>query len=299
MKILLTGSSGFVGSALYAKLRSRGERLIRLVRRPPGLNQDQILWNPESGTLDTSTLEGVHAAVHLAGDPIAHGRWTPEKKRRIRDSRVKGTRLLAQALALLTPPPQVMICASAIGWYGPRGEEILTEQSGPGAGFLAETGREWEEACKPAADAGVRVVNVRFGIILEPSGGALKMMLPPFRMGLGGPLGDGRQWMSWVSRDDVVGAILHCINDRNVRGAVNVVSPNPATNGDFSRALGKALGKPAFFPVPAFAVRLLFGEMADEALLASARVLPKKLQETGYSFQDPELLPALTRMLKG
>ena len=298
MKILLTGSSGFVGSALYTKLHSRGERIIRLVRRPPGLNQSQILWNPESGKLDTSVLEGVHAAVHLAGDPIAHGRWTPEKKRRIRDSRVLSTRLLSEALARLTPPPQVLVCASAIGWYGSRGEEALTEESDPGAGFLAETGREWEEACKPAAAAGIRVVNLRFGIILDPSGGALKMMLPPFRAGLGGPLGDGRQWMSWISRDDVVGAIIHCINDRNVQGPVNVVSPNPATNGDFSRALGKALGKPAFFPVPAFAVRLMFGGMADEALLASAKVLPRKLQQSGYVFQDPELLPALTRMLK-
>ena len=298
MKILLTGSTGFVGSALYTRLRSKGERLIRLVRRPPGLNQDQILWDPQSGKLDPASLQGINAAVHLAGDPIAHGRWTPEKKRRIRDSRVLGTRLLSESLARLTPPPQVLVCASAVGYYGSRGEEALTEESGPGAGFLAETGQEWERAAKPAADAGVRVVNLRFGIILDPSGGALKMMLPPFQAGVGGPLGSGRQWMSWVTRDDVIGAILHCINDRSLQGPVNAVSPNPATNRDFSRALGKALRRPAIFPVPAFAVRLLFGEMADEALLASARVLPKKLQQAGYSFRHPELQPALNQMLR-
>lgn len=299
MKILLTGSTGFVGSALYARLRSQGERIIRLVRRPPGLNQTQILWDPQTAKLDPTALQGVNAAVHLAGDPIAHGRWTPEKKRQIRDSRVLGTRLLSETLARLTPPPQTLICASAIGYYGNRGDEILTEESGPGAGFLAETGQAWEQAAQAAADAGVRVVNLRFGIILDPSGGALKMMLPPFRAGLGGPLGSGRQWMSWITRDDVVEIIVHALTHLDLKGAVNAVSPNPATNREFSRALGKALRRPALFPAPAFAVRLLFGELADEALLASARVLPKKLQQSGYAFRDPELLPALVRMLKG
>ena len=298
MKILLTGATGFVGSALYARLRSKGERMIRLVRRPPGLNQDQILWDPQSGKLDPAALHGIHAAVHLAGDPIAHGRWTAEKKRRIRDSRVLGTRLLSETLARLTPPPQVLVCASAIGYYGSRGEETLTEESGPGTGFLAETGQEWERAAKPAIDAGVRVVNLRFGIILDPSGGALKMMLPPFRAGVGGPLGSGQQWMSWVSRDDVIGAIVHCINDRSLQGPVNAVSPHPVTNTEFSRALGKTLHRPAFFSVPAFAVRLMFGEVADEALLASTRALPKKLQESGFAFRHPELQPELEQLLQ-
>lgn len=298
MKILVTGSSGFVGSILHARLRSRGERVIRLVRHPPGLNQDQILWDPESGRMDPAVLQGVNAAVHLAGDPIAKGRWTAAKKRRIRDSRVLGTRLLAETLARLTPPPQVLVCASAVGFYGDRGEEILTEEAGPGTGFLAETAQEWERACRAASDAGIRVVNLRFGIILDPSGGALKMMLPPFRMGLGGPLGDGRQWMSWVSREDVLGIILHALTAHALQGPVNAVSPNPATNREFSRSLGRALRRPALFPVPALAVRLLFGEMADEALLASARAIPRKLQQSGYSFQHPDLQPALVQMLQ-
>ncbi len=299
MKILLTGSSGFVGSAVYTRLREQGERVIRLVRRPPGLNQNQILWDPGSRRLDPASLQGVNAAIHLAGDPIAHGRWNPQKKRRIRDSRVLGTRLLSETLARLTPPPQVLVCASAVGYYGNRGDETLTEESGAGTGFLAETGQEWEAACRPAADAGIRVVNLRLGIILEPSGGALQRMLPPFRMGLGGPLGNGRQWMSWISRDDVVGVILHALANPALKGPINTVSPNPVANLEFTRALGKALHRPAIFPVPPFALRLLFGEMADEALLASARAVPKKLTESGYAFRDPELLPALTRMLRG
>ncbi|MBI3322251.1 MAG: TIGR01777 family protein [Candidatus Omnitrophica bacterium] len=298
MKILLTGSSGFVGKPLYSRLRSRGERILRLVRRPPGLNQDQILWNPEGGKLDPAPLQGVNAAIHLAGDPIAHGRWTPAKKREIRDSRVLGTQLLAGTLARLTPPPQVLICASAVGYYGDRGDEPLTEESGRGGGFLAETGEEWEAACKPAAAAGIRVVNLRFGIILDPAGGALKMMLPPFRAGIGGPLGSGRQWMSWITREDAIGVVLYALSTTSLKGPVNAVSPSPVTNTEFSRALGKALRRPAFLPVPAFAVRLLFGEMADEALLASTRVLPKKLRESGFAFRHPELQPALEQMLR-
>lgn len=295
MKILVSGSTGLIGSELVSFLNRQGNQVVRLVRRPPA--GGEIQWEATAGGMELGKLEGFDAVVHLAGDPIAQGRWTPAKKARIRDSRVQGTQLLAESLAQLTKPPKVLICASAIGYYGDRGDELLTEESSPGNSFLGKVGQEWEQASQPAAQKGIRVVNLRFGIVMSPKGGALKMMLPPFRMGAGSPLGSGRQTMSWVSLEDVVGAIHHALTHDSLRGPVNVVAPQPVTNLQFTKTLGKVLRRPTLFPVPAFAVRLLFGEMADEALLASARVAPMKLKATGFSFKHPELEGALRVML--
>ncbi|MBI3615264.1 MAG: TIGR01777 family protein [Candidatus Omnitrophica bacterium] len=297
MKILVSGSSGLIGSALIPILNRRGDQVIRLVRHSPKGAEIEIQWDPVAGILDTTRLEGLDAVVHLAGDPIASGRWTPEKKIKIRDSRVKGTKLLAESLARLQQPPKVLACASAIGIYGNRGEEILREESAPGAGFLAEVGQDWEKATAPAAQKGIRVVNTRFGIVMSTGGGALAMMMPPFRFGLGGKLGSGKQWMSWVAIDDVAGAIHHILVTDGIRGPVNVVSPHPVTNLEFTKTLGRVLRRPTLFFVPAFAARLAFGELADEALLASARVEPAKLLSSGYRFRYPELEGALRSIL--
>ena len=298
MKILVSGSTGFVGSALIPSLTNKGYQVIRLVRSQPKLGRSEIQWDPAAGTIDLSALEGMDTVVHLAGDPIAEGRWTPEKKVKIQYSRVKGTFLLAESLAKLSQPPKVLICASAIGYYGNRGNEILTEESLSGSGFLAEVGRQWESAAEPARQKGIRVVHLRFGIILHPTGGALKKMLPPFQFGVGGPFGNGKQYMSWIALDDVIGAIHHALTAENVRGPVNTVAPHPVTNREFSKTLGRVLRRPVLFAVPALVVQLLFGEMADEALLASARVEPSKLLATGYQFLYPELEPALRHLLK-
>ncbi len=286
-----------MGSALVSALLSHGHQVVPLVRSSP--KPGEVHWDPAAGKIDSTGLERSEAVVHLAGDPIAKGRWTAEKKARIRDSRVKGTQLLARTLAGLNRRPPVLVSASAIGWYGNRGEEILKEGSPPGTGFLAETGQEWERATESAAQAGIRVVFMRFGIILSPKGGALPMMLPPFKIGLGGVLGSGLQTMSWISIDDVVGAILHAIKNENLRGPVNTVSPNPVTNREFTRTLGRVLLRPTLFPVPVFAVRLLFGEMGDEALLASTRVVPDRLLASGYRFVHPDLEGALRYLLSG
>ena len=296
VKVLVSGSTGLIGSALAVHLTQKGEQVVRLVRAKSTGNSE-ILWNPVARVLDVKNLGGFDAVVHLAGDPIAKGRWTPEKKASIRDSRIKGTRFLAESLAKLSNPPKAFACASAIGIYGNRADEGLTEESPPGVGFLAEVGKEWEKACEPATTRGIRVVHLRFGIVLSPHGGALKLMLPPFQFGLGGKLGSGMQWMSWVSIDDVVGAIHHVLTNESLRGPVNVVAPNPVTNLEFTKRLGRVLGRPTLFLVPAFAVRLLFGQLADEALLASARVEPKRLKSTGYRFRYPELETALRDLL--
>lgn len=296
MKILVSGSTGLIGSELVSSLSHQGDQVARLVRRTPA--SGEIQWDMAAGTIEANKLEGFDAVVHLAGDPIAAGRWTPEKKARIRDSRVVGTRLLAESLARLIKPPKVFACASAIGYYGDRGNELLREESPPGRGFLAATCQEWEAASEPAAQRGIRVVHLRFGIVMSPKGGALSMMLLPFRMGLGGKLGSGRQTMSWVSIEDAVGAIHHALTTEILRGPVNGVAPNPVTNLEFTRILGKVLRRPTIFPVPGFAARLAFGEMADEALLASARVDPARLKETGYRFRHPDLETALRDLLR-
>lgn len=295
MRIAMTGASGLVGSALRETL-SADHRFTRLVRRPSA-DADTVQWDPDAGRVDAARLAGCDAIVHLAGESIAGGRWTPRRKARIRDSRVRGTRLLCETAARLEPRPRVVVCASATGWYGDRGDEILRETSAPGAGFLAGVCREWEQAADPARQAGIRVVHLRFGIVLSARGGALAKMLPPFRFGLGGPLGNGRQYWSWIGIDDVAGICRFVLDNDAIAGAVNVVAPAAATNQEFTRVLGRVLSRPAFLPVPAFAVRLLFGEMGDALLLASARVEPMALQAAGYEFRQPRLEEALRQAL--
>jgi hypothetical protein len=295
MHVFVSGASGLIGSALVPALVETGHRVTRLVRREPA-DDAEARWDPESGTVDTARLEGVNAVVHLAGKTIA-GRWTARVKETLRNSRVDGTRALCDALPRMTRRPEVLVSASAVGFYGDRGCKVLTENSPPGTGFLADVCREWEEATAPAAGAGIRVVNLRIGMVLARSGGALAAMLLPFRMGLGGPIGDGRQYVSWVSLDDVVGAILHTLTLATIAGPVNATAPHPVTNGEFTRTLAHVLHRPALLRAPAFAARLAFGEMADALLLASARVEPQRLLETGYTFRHPELERALRAIL--
>ncbi len=297
MKILVTGSSGLVGSAVVESLDSAGHEVIRLVRSAPK-SRTEVQWNPETGDLDAKTLEGIDAVVHLAGESIASGRWNEQKKARIRDSRILGTLLLAETLAKLSRPPRVLVSASAIGYYGDRGDELLDESSLPGKGFLADVCVEWERALDPAIEKGVRVVILRIGVILSAVGGALARMIGPFKFGAGGRAGSGRQYMSWIALDDVVGAISYSLAVDSLRGAVNVVAPNAVTNDRFTKALGHVLSRPAFFPLPAFAARLALGEMADELLLASTRVEPRKLFESGYVFKHANIEEALRHVLR-
>lgn len=298
MRVLVTGSTGLVGTALVRALRDKGHEVVRAVRKEP-VKADELLWNPEEGRVDTARLGGLEAAVHLAGENIADGRWTDEKKRRIRDSRVKGTRLLSETLARLDPKPRVLVSASAIGIYGNRGAEILTEESSAGTDFLAEVCREWEAATTPAAESGIRTVNLRIGIVLSREGGALAKMLTPFKLGTGGRIGSGEQFMSWIALDDVVGIILHAMTNETLSGPLNTVSPNPVSNQEFTKKLGEALSRPTIFPIPAFALRLIFGgEMADSTLLSSARVEPARLKTSEYKFKYPELGEALRHELQ-
>jgi hypothetical protein len=297
LNVLISGASGLVGGALTPFLTTGGHSVRRLVRGSKAAAGGDIAWDPDQGQIDARALEGLDAVVHLAGENIAGGRWTTARKERIRDSRVKGTRLLSEALAGLQRPPKVLVAASAIGFYGDRGDEILNENSAAGAGFLADVCREWEVAAEPARRAGIRTVHVRFGVILSPKGGALPKMMLPFRLGLGGRIGSGRQYVSWVAIDDVVGAIHHALMCRELSGPVNVVAPRPVTNREYTRALAGVLHRPALFPLPAFVARLMLGEMADELLLGSQRVEPQRLLQTGYRFDYPELTPALNHLL--
>ena len=301
MKIIVTGSTGLIGSALVASLTARGDEVTRLVREKSDATRAggarEVLWSPGRGELNAAELEGHDAAIHLAGDPIAEGRWTDEKKRRIRESRVQGTTLLAETLAKLKAPPRVLVSASAVGYYGDRGSEVLTESSASGADFLSGVCREWEASAEAAKAAGLRVVKMRFGVVLSGAGGALKKMLMPFKMGAGGRIGSGEQYMSWVAIDDAVGAILHALEHEELVDAVNVVAPRAVTNGEFTKALGGALNRPTIFSVPAFAARLAFGEMADAALLVSQRAQPARLVATNYGFKYPELEGALRHAL--
>ena len=302
MKVIVTGSTGLVGQALVRSLMSEGHGVTRLVRggaqtfRAP--NSVAVNWDPERGQLDAGELEGHDAAVHLAGEPVAEGRWTDEKKRRILESRVKSTRLLAETLAGLKDKPEVLVSASATGFYGDRGAEVLVEESASGEDFLSEVCREWEKAALPASRAGIRVVHTRIGIVLSGEGGALGKMLTPFKLGVGGKVGSGEQYMSWITLDDLIGVIKHAIENEHVRGPVNAVAPNPVTNAEFTKALGHVLGRPTVFAMPAFAARLAFGEMADAVLLAGARVEPARLKETGYQFKHTEIEEALRHVLK-
>jgi uncharacterized protein (TIGR01777 family) len=279
-------------------LTKEGHEVWSLVRRTPKEGAREIAWDPLKGIDDVSGLEGADAVVHLAGENIAEGRWTDEKKARIRESRVVGTRVLSEALAGLESPPKSFLCASAIGFYGDRGEEVLTEESAPGEGFLPDVCREWEAAARPAVERGLRVVYLRFGVILSAEGGALGKMLTPFKMGVGGKIGSGEQYMSWITLDDVIGVIKHALTDESLSGPVNVVAPAPVTNLQFTKAIGRVLSRPTIFAVPAFAARLAFGEMADAALLASERVEPARLTKSGYVFQHPELEGALRQLLE-
>jgi hypothetical protein len=298
MHILFSGASGLVGSALSPALVASGHALRRLTRSAAAAGASAVEWDPQAGRLDAAALEGIDAAVHLAGENIAAGRWTAAKKRRIRDSRVLGTRLLSETLARLSRPPRALIVASAVGFYGHRGEEVLTEDSPPGAGFLAETCCAWEAAADPARQRGVRVVHLRLGVVLSKHGGALAKMLPLFRIGLGGVIGDGRQYVSWIAIPDVVGVVQHALETESLSGPINVVAPEPVTNRELTLALGRVLGRPTLAPVPAVVARLVLGEMADAALLASTRVLPARLRACGYPFQFSRLEPALRHLLR-
>jgi hypothetical protein len=297
MKLLVTGASGLIGSALVPFLTTDGHRVTRLVRSQPRSGAVEVQWDPEAGVRDLASLEGLDAVVHLAGENIAAGRWTVEKKARIRDSRVKGTKTLCEALAQLSQPPKVLVSASAIGYYGDRGAELLWENSALGTGFLAEVCQAWEEATRPAMEKGIRVVLLRIGVVLSPAGGALAKMLLPFKLGLGGIIGSGKQYMSWIALDDVVGTIDHVLITDTLQGPVNAVAPHPVTNSEFTKTLRRVLRRPTLFPMPAFAARLAFGEMADELLLASTRVEPKRLIATEYRFRYPELEDALRHLL--
>jgi uncharacterized protein (TIGR01777 family) len=297
MKVLVSGSHGLVGRALIKSLLNKGDTVARLVREPPTGSSD-IEWHPNHEQIDAGRLNGFDAVVHLAGESIASGRWSQEKKQRIRESRVKGTQLLSGALAQTSKPPTVFVCASAIGYYGDRGSELLTEESSPGNDFLANVCKDWEAATEPVKKKGIRLVNTRFGIILDRDGGALAKMLPPFRMGIGGRIGDGKQWMSWIALADVVGALEQVIENQTLSGPVNFVAPNPVTNATFTSTLGKILRRPTFLPVPAFGARLAFGEMADALLLSSQRVEPRRLKETAFQFKYVNLNDALSEILK-
>jgi uncharacterized protein len=302
MKILVTGSAGLVGSALVDQLKQAGQTVCRLVR--PGRKAKAVRgndgfdveWNPETGELGGAAV-GADAVVNLAGASIAHGRWTAERKKELRASRVDTTRALVHALARMAARPRVLISASAIGYYGDRGEEVLTEKSPAGRGFLCEVAEEWEAEAKKAEALGIRVVLPRFGIILAREGGALPQMARPFRFGVGGKIGSGRQWMSWISLDDVVAVVRLGLENGAVRGALNVVAPKPVRNVDFTAGLAKALHRAALFPAPAFGLRLVLGEMADALLLASTRVVPAQLDKLGYKFLRPDLASALVSAL--
>ncbi len=297
LRVALTGANGLVGSQLRSFLSTGGHTPIPLKRSLEALPPGEPAWNVTDGLLHPAEMEPVDAVVHLAGENIAGGRWTTDRKAAIRDSRVDGTRNLVRSFEQMSSRPRTLVCASAVGFYGSRGEELLHEDSTSGSGFLADTCREWETAALEAENLGIRVVLVRFGIVLSPSGGALAKMLPPFRLGGGGVLGNGRQYMSWVSIDDAVGAIHHALLDDQLRGPVNVTAPRPATNREFTQALGRVLRRPTIFPLPAFGARAIFGEMADEMLLSSARVSPAELERRGFRFDDTDLEQTLARLL--
>ena len=306
MDVVVTGSSGLIGTALRPALAAAGHRMVPMVRARAGgaaggdapAGGDALHWDPDAGAIDSGGLEGVGAVIHLAGEGIGNKRWNEAQKAKIKESRTRGTTLLAETLAKLAKPPKVLLSGSAVGIYGDRGDEVLTENSRAGAGFLAEVCVAWEAAAAPAREAGIRVSHLRTGIVLSGRGGALAKMVTPFKFGVGGRLGSGRQWMSWISIDDEVGAIVHLLGDGAPAGPVNLTAPNPATNAEFTKALGEALGRPTVLPVPKIGLKLLLGgEMAQELLLGGQRVLPTRLLDSGYTFAHPELADALQTAL--
>ncbi len=295
--IAVTGATGLIGSAFVDRLRAHGHTIRRFVHSPKGIREGDVVWDAERSEMPAGALDGVDAVVNLAGAPIAR-RWSEERKREIRDSRVRGTERLARAIVAMERKPRVLLNGSAIGYYGDRGDEVLSESSAAGKDFLADVCVHWERATAPAADAGVRVVLLRTGVVLSKGGGALAKMLPPFRLGMGGPLGSGEQWMSWIALDDHLHAMEHCLFVDRVRGAVNLVSPNPVRNSHFATTLGRVLSRPALMAVPAVALTFVYGEMAKETILASQRALPDALAASGFDFNHPTLEGAIRAALR-
>jgi len=301
MHVLVSGSSGMVGKALLEALRKNAHSATVLLRPDTRIPDDfkfgRVGWDPAKGYIDAEALHRLDAVVHLAGENIAAGRWTPARKAAILGSRVGGTRLLCEAIANHKTPPKTLVCASAIGYYGDRGQEIMTEDSAPGTEFISDVCKQWEDATVPAVNAGIRVVNLRIGVILSRNGGALATMLTPFKLGLGGRIGTGSQFMSWITLEDVVRAIGFALEQESLVGPVNAVAPRPVTNAEFTRTLGRVIGRPTIFPMPAFAAKLAFGEMADALLLASTRVQPQRLEAAEFPFKHPELEEGLRAVL--
>ena len=295
MKVAVTGSSGLIGTSLVSFLSKKDIVVSKILRENP--EDDDISWKPEDGDWNSAFTGGVDGIVHLAGESVASGKWTRKKKEKIRNSRIEGTKRLCEHILKLPTPPSVLVCASAIGYYGNRGVEFLNEGSPRGSGFLPDVCLGWEEATESVSKAGIRVVNVRFGIVLSKDGGALAKMMTPFKIGMGGKIGSGTQYMSWIAMDDVTSAIYHTLITESLKGPVNVTAPNPVTNKEFTNTLGEVLNRPAVIPIPAFAARLAFGEMANDLLLASTKVAPKRLSDSGYEFQYPKLEPALKHVL--
>lgn len=294
--VAITGATGMIGSALDKALRGGGYSVRRLVRAGSAMQSGDVPWDPERGTLDPRALEGCDAIVHLAAAPIGQ-RWSSAHKRDILESRVRGTSLVARTVAAMERKPRVVLSASAMGFYGDRGDEQLDEQSAPGRDYLASVAKAWEQAAAPIAESGVRLVYLRTGIVLSTTGGALAKLLTPFRLGVGGPMGSGKQWMSWITLDDQVRAMEHALHTDSLRGPVNVATPNPVRNEDFAETLGKVLGRPAIIPTPAFALKLMFGEMAEATILSGQRLLPRALEQSGFTFTTPLLEPALRAVL--
>ena len=299
MRILITGASGLIGTSLQRSFDEKGYEMLLASRSEPKSERD-IQWNADTGfgKADLPRLEGLDAAIHLAGESISALRWTDEKKKAIRDSRVHGTRTMIETFAQLEKKPKVFISASAIGFYGDRGDDEVTETSAAGDTFLSDVSKEWESESRRAEDMGIRTVLLRNGIVLSKEGGALATMMTPFKLGVGGVVGSGKQWMSWVSLDDVVGIVNYALENENLRGAINVASPNPVTNEEFTKTLGEVLYRPTFLPLPEFAVNLVFGEMGDALLIDSTKVIPKRLLDAGYKFKYPEIKPALENAVK-
>lgn len=297
-QVAISGASGLVGSALGKALQKDGAAVVPISRSNRGKDSETIVWDPNSGLLNPDRLSGVDTVVHLAGESIASGRWNDKQKAKIRDSRVQGTENLVKSMAAISDRPKTFICASAIGYYGDRGDERLTEDAAPGTGFLPEVSLEWEAAADEAIDLGMRVVKVRIGVVLSPKGGALQKMLLPFKLGMGGVVGPGTQYWSWIGLNDLVRVFQFCISNPEISGPVNAVSPEPATNREFTKTLGSVLNRPTIVPLPGFVARVALGEMANDLLLASARVVPERLQQLGFEFQQPSLDSSIRFELK-